>query len=323
MNNEYKQELLAEIILYQPIVKTADFSSITNYVSDYVKKHINENDKFGSVIDIILPGILGASGFPILAGIITGIELLTGINFGSIISSIIGDVRNMLTSNKSPSTTDVDNIVKNNVASVHVDENELDDFSLKEALDLRNDFIKNGSNSKFNNSIVIYNSLKKQAGVKSELLKKALSVAIPVMSWIIRVVLISAGFMVAKDIATSVLPESILPTKDVKKFNLPVNPEYKEERLNGPRSVWTISNENIAQTLIEWAEYIYPDLQGKQDLIKSTNDFSVLIRYINKYNEGNTFDVFVVPNEFKSRKDVVDKFVVEIEKKIYEMSNKK
>lgn len=347
----FADTLIIETLLSDPrINKKAQASfvpSLVNKVKDYASSHIDSNNKVSSVLAILTPGILTVLGFPVLGFLVKLSEMVFHIDLSSIFSSIGTSVAELINDNKQTDSNSVINAVQSaiesNAGSEPTEEEANKFFNIKSSFTLREaqlfkialaDFAAKNSYFDFDNPKF---NMKFAAGVMGSLLSafglskfKLLKILASVISWIVRVVLWSAGFMVAGDAVHHMMGTSnsvstkeniIHPVSTVsvpanhESITLKVNPNYSSESFNNALSTWMLPGNvsSIMETIISWATEIYPELKGFENLLKSTSGFHNLNKIIQEYNEGSNLGFVVMPKQFTSRKQVVDTFVSEIQ----------
>lgn len=353
------ETIIVETLLSDPTLsKTAQSglaSSLIDKVKSYVSTKIDSNNKVESVIDLLTPGILFALGFPVLSFIAKLAQMIFHVDFGKIFGDIAATVRGLISSNKQTTSAQVDAAVSKAVNSSSGSEPTEDDvkrflksssyqkISLREAQLFKvalQDFIAN--NPDFNLNSPNFNIKTAQRFLPSLLSSftgtkvRTVNILITIISWIVKTILATAGFMVAEDAINKVVgnPNSFDNTYQKGKTpetssNIPaslpaskqttfkINPSYTEERLNlNDRWIEPSPLSNLDDTIIQWTKYIYPDTQSlsDQDII-STNSFSKLTEVIKEYNNTNTSNITFMPRVFTSRKKVVDMFIDELASK--------
>lgn len=90
---------------------------------------------------------------------------------------------------------------------------------------------------------------------------------------------------------------------------------------DGTTKIWSIPlKTNLRNTMIMWAESIYPDLKGKGNLIATTPAFNIMVSNLNKYVEQSGYFITIPPN-FHSIKEIVDHFVGQTARKLERETN--
>lgn len=342
MSNEalklYSDMLIVEAILSDTgITKSAQsgiVKSIVDKVKDYVADHINPQDKLGSVINLISPGILWALGFPIIGFILKMAISWFGIDVGKIFEDIGSEIKSLITGEAKTTSSAVENVVNRVMQENAGSTPTQTDLEKAQNLKLSSMTLRNAQIYKATIIGLMNNDMAKNAQILSTLgrfvgLKSTtVSALTKIIGWIIKVILASAGFMVADDAIHAVLgkPSTTYPVTEkqpqVSSITLPtseqtvfkVNPGYTEEHVNvRDRWIEPTPYQNISNEIIQWAKEIYPDLKDVYDAeIKNTVGFNKAIQIINEYNQNNTTDVTFMPLMFTSKKKVVDLFIDEL-----------
>ncbi len=68
---------------------------------------------------------------------------------------------------------------------------------------------------------------------------------------------------------------------------------------------------SIESTLLAWAEDIYKELAGKSSIIATTESFNKTVEEMRKGLDSSS-DQITVPAQFKSRKQIVDRFAKDV-----------
>lgn len=83
---------------------------------------------------------------------------------------------------------------------------------------------------------------------------------------------------------------------------------------NGVTSIWQVPLHNsLPETMTMWAQAVYPDLKGAEQVIMADPAFNIMVSNLSKYVEGN---VLLVPPNFHSIKGIVDHFVGQVARKL-------
>lgn len=291
--------------------KKAEFSisAFGTFIKNYVASKIDSDHKVASVLAILTPALLSTAGFPMLAFFIRTAEYVFGFNLTDIFSKI-GSMLSPMLSKEEPITNDkIKSIVSSSVG--HTAEASFDNVEL----------IKNA------------NTLIKTAKLTKSIVGSGLSA---LLSWVVKAVLVAAGFSVGADIVkkTVGLENDIDRAKNPEQYekehpkasskvsttpvgNLTLNPSYSIEN-NNVNSSWVedISPSNIANKLYEYAYTVYPELKDYKSQILSNPKFNFLVDEIKKYNSRGSNSYTYIPSEFNSKKEIVDLFAADIAKQI-------
>jgi hypothetical protein len=83
---------------------------------------------------------------------------------------------------------------------------------------------------------------------------------------------------------------------------------------NGVSTIWQVPLRGpLANTIIYWAGYVYPELEKARPLIAAEPAFNIMVSNLNKYVDGN---FLLVPPNFHSIKDIVDHFAGQVARKL-------
>lgn len=79
-------------------------------------------------------------------------------------------------------------------------------------------------------------------------------------------------------------------------------------------STWVVPmvGGSIESTLLAWAEDIYKELAGKSSMIATTESFNKTVEEMKKGLDSSRSNQITVPTQFKSRKQVVDRFAKDV-----------
>lgn len=345
----FSDTLVIEALLHDKFIKQAEDGFVSGLVSgikSYVGSHIDENNKVGSILELLVPGVL-ATFSPWLAIIYTVADSLFGINLSSIFSSIKSGISSLISGGKQTDSGSVLNVVTGafgslmsligleSKSSLTIAEAQLFKVALENFVSHHPDFATVKPRIQIKHAASLFGIVK----------GKAVKVLYNVIKWIVTVLLASAGFMVAGD-AIHGLVGAVMPGKSETKpdgtpteskpgtspttstesesITLQVSPSYSSENFNNGISSWTIpgNTNGVDPTFVSWAVEIYPQLKGYENLIRSTNSFRQLVSNVKAYNDGNNLGFIGIPEQYKSRKQLVDTFVSEIQQKLTEMAAK-
>jgi hypothetical protein len=323
-------EAVIEALLAPPISKIAqempDKDSIVSAVKEYLKDKIDMNDPIPGVLNLLVPGILTSLGLTPLAVLYTVADGFFGVNLTGVFSSIKSSLMSLFSSKQPISESDVSSIVQSAVTQNQGEstEQDVEELENKKASSLTIEEAKI-INYKLNQIHKLalnmggYSRFAHFLGIKSTLVK----VLIVVITFIVKTVLASAGFMVAKDIGqklTGIKPSNpsvsnvSFPTSTQTVFK--ESPSIANENLNNKYNIWSVSNPSsqMEQAVTTWAIDVYPELASYKNEIHSSPNFQKLISYIQNYNDGNVTGMTFIPKEFRSRKQLVDTFIDDLAK---------
>lgn len=338
----YYETMIVETILSDAgITKKADniLSSLIETVKGYVSNHINPEDRMGSVLDLLAPGavsvLFSSMGFGGLGLLFGGLVKYFNIDVKNILSSIYNGVKSLISGNKQVTSGQIDGLVNSTVQS-HSDENtsnvtQLQTASIQEEL-------KDAKMLKL--ALISYEKqiigLEKNATfiVLASRKGKTLNVLGRVLSWIFKIILASAGFMVAGDAVNKLLDrpnafdgsikdgkpveqanEAPVPTSKQTKF--PLNPGFVDTRYNFGNNNWIekINNNksNIESMLIRFTKEVYDGLDSQDASIRRSQAFQDVVEDITWYNHSAVGDPIVfIPKKYASKKQLVDAFIDQI-----------
>jgi hypothetical protein len=317
--------LVVESLLGDPnIVKTAQMSSmlsgIVDKVKSYISNNIDPNDKAGSVLNMLAPGLifttLRAFGIGPIFSALAGLAVrFFHIDVAGILESIYQGLKSELGHGQPTTSEKVDSIVQNAVQQ-HANTSEMTPITtttqLRRAKLLRLALLSPDKES-------LYKKAATKAGTVSLLSQ--------VLSFLFRVVISSAGLMVAGDLINHFLnrPSAIdTPTKGgVPVENqtdtstpatisvFPLNPSYQDTTRNSSAITWieNISNNaaSISQMLINFAKEVYQIPDSQVSVLQSSPAFQNAVESITWYNhEAAGGPVVFIPRMFTTKKQLVD-----------------
>lgn len=281
-----------------------DISSFGTFIKNYVASKINPEHKVASVLALLTPVLLSRAGFPRLSLILGAAKYIFGFDLSAIFVKIGEILEPILNSGKEITKETISSAV-----SSAVDGGSTSTASYKdvELIKQANTFIK----------IAKLDKSTFGSGLKS------------MLTFVVTTVLIAAGFTVAGDLAKKMLgvdndidkanqPTQSKPSSNYENVsstpvgNLKLNPSYKVESYNKD-SIWTESTKDIPNMLFNFAVTVYPELKNYKSKILSNPKFNLLVSEINKYNSrGNNLFTYI-PQEFNSKKEIVDLFAGDID----------
>lgn len=352
MKNSGKAQLYYDTLLIHTLLsdgrltKTAQsgiVGSIIDAVKSFFSRHFNENDKVGSVINMLAPGTLAMLGFPLL-GVIT--EIATswfGLDLGKIFEEIAGDVKSLIMGGATTTSSAVEGIVQRAVSGNISGDVSQDDLTRAQQNPIK---MSMRQVQLYKIALQAYRdgTMTKRArftgwlGGLAGLRRTTTSSLIKIIGWIVKVILASAGFMAADDAI-----HSLVGVPSHTDFSTPqatdtsgsgssgasttisapiqttfkINPSYTEDRLNlSDRWIEPVAPTQMGDEIVQWTHDIYPDTKTLSDEdIKDTAGFIKAMQLINDYNSTNKLNVTFIPRLFTSRKKVVDLFIDELANK--------
>ena len=108
--------------------------------------------------------------------------------------------------------------------------------------------------------------------------------------------------------------ESVPVVSHSKQTKFPPNPSYNDENHSGAWGV-SVSNDpsSIQSMLITFAKEVYSGLDGKESAITSSPNFQKILADIIWYNHASAGDrVVIIPNQFPSKRALVDYFIDDV-----------
>jgi len=344
----YVDSIIVETILRdERLVKQAEVggmvAALTDKVKNYVGGHINQDDKLGSLINLLGPGVISVAFASMdlgWLGALIGLSMrVFNINVKNIISSIWGKIKSVATGDKPVSSSQVDSFVQEAVQENYKPATQEEaDQAAKATQTKSSKLIKDAKFVKL--AMISYKSgtLKKEAGffeMFSARKTKTASILTRVLSWIFKVALASAGLMVAGDVVNKFLnrpnaldgtlqkgaptdqSQGVVPANVTKQKKFPVKPGYAPEKYNTGDSLWmervTNNPSSIEEMLVNFAKTVYDGLDGKENDIRSSPAFQVVKDRIVQYNHASPESPMIwLPRYFGSKKQIVDYFIDDV-----------
>lgn len=177
------------------------------------------------------------------------------------------------------------------------------------------------------------------------------SILVRVISYFCKLLLASAGFMVAGDIINSVIGRSNAldrslqegkpvpgsgksddPTKGQQipgstrgqtggasattQNKFPIKPGYVEESLTDWTENYMCNKYNIESMVIDFANDVYSGLEDKESIIRSSPGFRAVIERILFHNRDNIgHNMIFIPDIYHSKKEIADSFINDVARK--------
>ena len=362
----YVDAMIVEAIIADPtiIVKQADMGgsvlTLMNKIKDYfaTKFPDTSTSKVDDVLQFITPGaiftLLRYLTSPWIAGIVTLSQQVFNINVVGIIKSIYDNIKSLISTGKLISSQQIDSAVSSAVDSNH---SAVDEESV--AKQLQN--MKKGSHDvkqqlrdvrliKIASISYQEGKFNKTAGLASEMQSKLINILSKLFSLIIKILLGSAGFVVAGDVIkkflgiddkedapgstdskpgaasnffSSLFHKSEPPPVAVyvaKQTKFKVNPSYQNKQYNVGEDTWAEgfvnNNSGISDMLVQFAKEVYGGLSGLENSIKSTPTFTEVVRTIEFFNRTAAgSSVVFLPRIFRTKKQIVDLFIDDVAEK--------
>lgn len=336
-------------------------SSLATTVESYFSAHVDPDDKTKSIVNLLAPGVvwktLSAIGLPWWFNILVGLLMsVFHVDVYDILDSIGRKLSEMILSGHQFTSSQVDEIVHSTVqehAKTPTPEEAQEAASKLRSRshmrDLRDAKLFKLAMIEYSQTGMISTAQGWGRGKTttqqsffdwfSTKQTKHITFLSRVLSWIFKVGLASAGFMIAGDVINAFLhrPSALtgtfqhgkpvetspgaaaIPEHVSTQTKFPVNPSYHGENLN--RTVaWAVPIHNdpssIENMLVEFAKQVYQGLDGQEENIKSTPSFKVVADAIEFFNYTSTGASFIfIPRMFHSRKEIVDKFIDDVAEK--------
>lgn len=345
---------LAEPKLYK---KAGVISDFMDRVKEYFSAHIDQKNPVSSVFNILAPGAIsllfsaiGLGKFGLLLGFLMEVF---HVNVYGLFGSIAGKIRSMISGGEKVSSSQIDSAVNESVQEsstpVSMDDARkgyqvlqektnktapegswADDNKVYSSLELL------GDAKMFKLALIDYEHQKmrltKEAGFGSFLAgfgstrAKGTSLIAKIFGWIIKIALVSAGLMVAGDVANKVVgrPNALDHTYQAgtEPKEVAVAPTLTATQTKFPfkgdaplQGTWPLTNSpaNISNMLVQFAKDVYNGLDGKESIIQSSpafQDVKEQIEWFNVHNPGTA--VIFIPKEFTTKKHIVDHFIDDV-----------
>jgi hypothetical protein len=317
------------------------FSSIASSIQDFLKKHINADapgGHVGGVLNILTPGILYRI-HPVL-GVSAGLATALGFNIGS----IFGKVRDAVKSAGGKlSLGEADAIAKDAVglkstASIPLGELIAEGRKRRWRMPSRKPDIPFGRGAKGAGMLTkIFGNLGKLRG-------KMLFAGIII--WFIKTFLLAAGLIAGASLIAGLVtkdedkpktektvpatPEATYKQQPTQKkaptYSLtpqeadPFDPSGRGEKFfaNNAGNLWIVPliNRSIDDTLVQWTIDVYPETELWSGLIEDAEGFKQAVRRLKRNYIRQSPNSLIMPQEFHTRRQVVDLFSKDIEKAV-------
>jgi hypothetical protein len=342
----YVDTLLIETALgesgFHKTAQSGALSSLGDMVKNYFGAHYDENNKVNSVLDMLAPGaiyaIFRSLGFGKL-GMLFGLAAsVLHIDVAGMIESIYNSIRGTLSRGSPVAPAQLDSAV-NQAIQEHTSDQAPEPPEQGQAFDKRN-FDKEMREARIVRLALeqydaqVFQLRKDAAPARSWFggaTRKATGSLIGrIIGWVFRLILVSAGFMVAGDLInkflgrpnaidrtyqagqTSAPAASMSPATTQNKF--PLNPSYQDVAAPHP---WVVNVPNntssIASMLLGFAKDVYGGLDGKEAAIMSSPTFQAVQDQIAWYNHTSAGEPQVyIPTMYSSKKALVDHYIDEV-----------
>lgn len=345
----YVDTLIVEAIvgdeqLYKQAAAGTTLMSLVDKVKGYVGNQIDPNDKAGSLMNILSPGVIfNVLGFGKI-GLLLGLAMrVFHVDVAGMVRSIWDQLGGLISGDRQVTSSQV-NAITQNVAQEHMKPATQEEMDAAKAFLTKSDFNSLMQDVRLVKLTMIeYSSgaFKKEGGFLDSKKSKGATTSIiaKIIGWIIKVGLASAGLMVAGDVVNKFLgrpnafdgsvqngkpvsnPSDIYkaPASTTTQTKFKVKPSYSPENLN-ISSPWTVGITNTANNintmLIQFAKDVYDGLDGKESIISNTAGFRAVADRISFFNRSsaNSPEVWI-PSEFKSKKQMIDYFIDDVAEK--------
>jgi hypothetical protein len=327
--------------------------SISGSIMDWGKTHVDTDSGvtgvLSSLADIMVPGVLFKIN-PLLGGLGTIAEVL-GFSPMSIIKKIMQFLQSKLSSGKLPSLDEINSIGKEVVGQ---EAGPIDKIANYNMLDDLHEIEKKGQLVRLARGETSFDTITRpdipffggEGGIigrifgqlfKMKAKGKAKWLLGGFIVWIIKTILLGAGLIAGGEMVASLFKHENKPEINLKKSpNIDDVASYNEPSFynsnkltptgNGEdthvndhkNSTWVVPMVagSVENTLLAWAVDIYHGLQGKESLISSTQAFNKTVNEMSSGLDDSHSNKLTVPSKFKSRKQIVDQFISEVESKI-------
>jgi hypothetical protein len=331
--------LIVETVLGNPsFIKKAGtsevLSGIISTIQSYVGEHIDQNDKVGSVLNILSPvgifSLFGRFNFTRI-GILLGLAIsIFHIDVGSIIESMYNFVKDRLSQGKTITPAEIDAAAQNAVQEHTPQESDQMQANTSLAQKLTNARWVRLAMEDYDYQLF---RLTKEAAPMAASTGRAARIATvlgSILSWIFKVILISTGFMVVGDLANKLMgrPNALDHTWQAGQSGsssslapVPISTQTKFKPNPGQDAAqphpWVVNVPNnadaIENMLVNMTKQVYSGLDGKEDIIRSSPTFQAVKDQIIWYNHAAVGEPFIyIPGLYPSKKALVDHFIDEV-----------
>lgn len=335
-------------------------SSLATMVESYFSAHVDPDNKTKTMINLLAPGMvwktLSAIGLPWWFNILVGLLMsVFHVDVYDILDSIGRKLSEMISSGHQFTSSQVDEIVHSTVQEhtktptpQEVTEGISKLHSRSNMRDLRDAKLFKLAMIEYSQVGMVSMAQARRAPTQQSILDwftskqtKHISFLSRVLSWIFKVGLASAGFMIAGDVINAFLHRpsaltgtfqhgkpvetapagtDVAPTHVSTQTKFPLNPSYHEENLNRT-TTWSVPVHNnptsIENMLVDFAKQVYQGLDGQEENIKSAPSFKVVADAIEWFNHtSESAPLVFIPHMWHSRKEIVDSFIDDVAAKV-------
>jgi hypothetical protein len=341
----YVDTLVIETALGNPaFLKTGQgsaLSGLADMVKNYFSAHFDENNKTNSVINMLAPAgislLFRAIGFGKIGWLLGAAASALHIDVAGMLESIYNSVKGSLShgGQVNPSVVDsaVSQAVQEQTSGTSDQGQALDSRSLDQ--ELRDARLVRLAFEQYDTQLF---QLRKEGAPSRGLFGGATrgaagSLIGRIIGFVFKLILASAGLMVAGDLVNKFLgrpnaldqnyqagqtsaatPAAPEPTTTQTKFK--VNPGYQASTHPRPW-VERITNDpaSIENMLVDMTKQVYSGLDGKEVAIRMSPTFQAVKDQIAWYNHSSPGDNFIyIPPNYGSVKDIVDHYIDEVAK---------
>ncbi len=293
------------------------FSSVFDSVKDATSSLIDTSST-GSIIKSVLKILEAGQLFRIhwMLGALDVVAQGFGISLTDILASIVGKLRGKIESGQPVSPAEV------NQAAMGVGES-VASFDFSEF-----GFVKIAAWGRRNQGGDWEWLKSKLSGAPAYKQKKFFSVLV---GWLVKTVLAGAGLLIGGKMIAGLLgggnkPEEIKPQTEIQQTTLTQTPEgltpsgTGEEDYTG--KIWYEPIDgDIQNTVLDWAEEIYPDFVGYDGIISKLPSFQRVITELKAGFDPRKPMYMAMPKKYRRRVDVINQFAADAINKIKGMSN--
>lgn len=346
----YVDTLIVEALLADPrLFKTAQVgslvSTITEKVKDYVDAHLDPNDKVGSLINFLGPGVIATTfgmipGLGIIGKLLGFAVSMMHIDVAGILRSIWDKLKGVSSGDRPTTSAVVHEAVTSSVQehSKPATQEEAD-AAQREAQKSSHQLLRDARFLKL--AVIEFDRSPKrikEAGwfdIFSAKKASTTNLLSLLLSWIFRIAFASAGLMVAGDVANKFLSRpsaldgtlsggkekpSSAPMHVATQTKFKVQPSYGQEDKNVGNTPWVegVANNKsfIDALLVLFSKQVYQGLDGLESIIMSTPGFQEIADRITFYNQAHAGDQMVfIPKYFHNKKEMVDMFIDDVAQK--------
>lgn len=318
---------------------------IISAVKTYISGHIKEDDKVGSVINILAPGflmvMLRSLGLGWLGFFASLAMEVFHVDVNAAIQEILQKLLPKLQSGEKVSPDEVKAASEAAFAPAIAKE------PTKEELEKVDKFTSGVKSNYTVREALLYKTAMTEAAIEYKLTKNAgifdlftsgkrgtVSLLAKAIKWIFIVVLASAGLMVAGDVTNKILgrPNAIdgnlrggqpvaqapaAPVSVSKQTKFKVNKSYDNAILNSGTATWIESGSpnmsNVRNMVLDWMADVYDGTAQYNNIAANSAGFRNVVQEIMDYNVSNRNGrVTYIPRMFPTKKSAVDLFIDEV-----------